>query len=81
MSAYKIAVTSAGSITCANPSHPGHRRQFANEKSFGMHFERFETCHQFYYNNSAHSLLQTSSTQDHQNINNPIPESAINTAF
>ena len=27
MSAFKIAVTSAGSITCANPSCPGRRRQ------------------------------------------------------
>ena len=81
MPAFQIAVTSAGSITCANPSCPGRRRQFVNEKSFGMHLEHSETCHQFYYNNSAHSLLQTSSTQDHKNINNPIPESAINTAF
>ena len=80
MSAFKIAATSAGSITSANLSCPG-RCQFANEKSFGMHLQRSETCHQFYYNNSAPSLLQTSSTQDHKNINNPLSESAINTAF
>ena len=81
MSAFAIAVTSTGSISCAYPSFPGRCRQFANEKSFGMHLERSEICHQFYYNNSAHPLLQISSTQDHKNINNPIPESAINTVF
>ena len=56
----RIAVTSAGSITCAKPSCSGRCRQFANEKSLGMHLERSQTCYQFYYNNSAQSLLQTS---------------------
>ena len=45
-------------FTCVNPNCTGRRRQYANEKSFGMHLERSETCNQYYLSDSTHELLQ-----------------------